>query len=218
MDPHKVLGLAPTAPLDEAEDAYRRLLRRYHPDLHQHDSPEGLAAAELRTMALNAAIHELRGRARVDVASGFPSAPRSPGPSGPRSGGFGPPPPRRAGEWDDEVADWRQARPERPAERPPSVACPLCGASFSTAPALKAHVTGGHDLRLDRRRRLARMRTRSRRHGRLPVWVTGPVNVAAALAVGTVANALAGDARLATWIGALTMAPTVIRVFQEDSR
>jgi uncharacterized C2H2 Zn-finger protein len=60
MDAHQVLGLPLAATLDDAEDAYKRLLRVHHPDLHQHEGPGPLAAAELRTAALNAAIDQFR--------------------------------------------------------------------------------------------------------------------------------------------------------------
>jgi hypothetical protein len=131
MDAYQVLGLAPSASLDDAEDAYRRLLRLHHPDLHQHDSPDALAAAELRTRALNAAIRQIRAGARVHTT--VPSAAHdAPAWSGPATVDLG----------DD----------------PPLVACPLCGEWFATAPSLKAHVTTHHELRLDRRHRARRRR------------------------------------------------------------
>src|SRR3954447_7335530 len=123
MDAYQVLGLAPSAPLDEAEDAYRRLLRQHHPDLHQHDGPDALAAAELRTRALNAAIRQVRadGHSRAHAHT----APPGTGPGG----GWSEPP--GVGIDDDPVL----------------VACPLCGEWFATAPSLKAHVTSHHELR-----------------------------------------------------------------------
>lgn len=38
-DPYKVLGVTPDTPPDEIKKAYRRLAKRYHPDLHP-DDPE----------------------------------------------------------------------------------------------------------------------------------------------------------------------------------
>jgi hypothetical protein len=125
MDAHQVLGLAPTATLDDAEDAYRRLLRVHHPDLHQDDGPGALAAAELRTAAINAAIAHVRRVARsepVGVAAPWI--------------GFDP-------------AAWHND----PDDDHPQVACPLCDEWFSTAGSLKAHAATAHEMRMARPRR-----------------------------------------------------------------
>src|SRR6185503_6077407 len=131
MDPHQVLGLPPTATLDDAEDAYRRLLRVHHPDLHQGDGADALATAGRRTQALNTAIRQIRGTVGTPVAT----APRGPWPA--------------------------DAGAPAPDHDQPMVACPLCGEWFSTAPSLKHHVTSLHDLRMDRRRRRRRRRRRT---------------------------------------------------------
>jgi curved DNA-binding protein CbpA len=52
-DPCEVLGLAPRASKDEVHDAYRRLAKRWHPDLNAGDEP-----AEWRCKEI-AAAHEL---------------------------------------------------------------------------------------------------------------------------------------------------------------
>jgi hypothetical protein len=84
MSPHEILGIPPTASLDEAEAAYRALLRECHPDLHAHAGPEAVAWAERRTRALNAAIEAIRAQGGVFVppyedafayAHGFASGP-----------------------------------------------------------------------------------------------------------------------------------------------
>jgi len=60
VDPYELLGVPPSASIDEAEAAYHRLLRVHHPDLHHGGSDEQKAAAEARTRALNAAIGRIR--------------------------------------------------------------------------------------------------------------------------------------------------------------
>jgi hypothetical protein len=69
MSPYEILGVRPAATLDEAEAAYRALLRECHPDLHAHAGPEAVAWAERRTRELNAAIHTLRSDARIFVGT-----------------------------------------------------------------------------------------------------------------------------------------------------
>jgi hypothetical protein len=128
MDAHQVLGLSPSATLDDAEDAYRRLLRIHHPDLHQHDGPGALAAAELRTAAINAAIAHFR--RTVSTA---------PGGRGEAFLGYDPT------AWQNE-----------PEDDPPQVACPLCEEFFSTAGSLKRHVSTVHEMRMVPRRRRRR--------------------------------------------------------------
>ena len=32
MDPYKILGVSPSASDDEVKDAYRKLVKKYHPD------------------------------------------------------------------------------------------------------------------------------------------------------------------------------------------
>jgi hypothetical protein len=155
MDPYQVLGLAPTARLDEAEDAYRQLLHRYHPDLHQGEGADALAAAGARTMALNAAIRQIR--ASVTTTQGAASSwdPFDPGP------------------WD--------TAPPTIDDNPPAVACPLCGEWFHTSVSLKAHVAG-HGLHLERRKG-RRRRLRPARSA-LPLPVLIPLNAVGAATAG----------------------------------
>jgi uncharacterized C2H2 Zn-finger protein len=128
MDAHQVLGLPPSATLDDAEDAYKRLLRIHHPDLHQHDGPGALAAAELRTAAINAAIAHFRRVARSTPAGGVPYR------------GFDPT------AWEND-----------PEDDLPQVSCPLCDEFFTTAGTLRAHVTEQHEMRFNRTRPARRL-------------------------------------------------------------
>ena len=40
-DPYSVLGLSSNASMDEVKAAYRKLAKRYHPDLHPGDAESG---------------------------------------------------------------------------------------------------------------------------------------------------------------------------------
>jgi len=78
MDPYAVLGLPATASLDEVEAAYRRQVRAWHPDLHQHEGPAAVREAEAHTRSLNDAL------ARIRAAGGSDPGPsRWPPPSPP---------------------------------------------------------------------------------------------------------------------------------------
>ena len=79
MTPFEVLGIRPDATEREAEDAYNRLLRIHHPDLHQGGSAEEIAAAEAMTRALNAAMHQVRASF---ATAGGPAAANAPGGTG----------------------------------------------------------------------------------------------------------------------------------------
>ncbi len=56
-DPHRVLGVPPTATAEELHDAYRRLIKLHHPD-RNGGSPESTA----RFQEIQAAYEELRNR------------------------------------------------------------------------------------------------------------------------------------------------------------
>jgi uncharacterized C2H2 Zn-finger protein len=205
MDAHNLLGIAPSATLVEAEDAYRRLLRRYHPDLHQGEGPEAVAAAEMRTRALNAAIRELRQVLPSQVAaahrSSWPDAGRPRDPDGPTY------------SWDPfDAKPWDTAATPRP-DQPPAVSCPLCDEYFTTSGALKAHVLAAHEMHLDRKQR---RRRRRRERTPLPLTLLAPLNLLGALIAATVANMLLETTALSAWIFALTMAPSAIRLFTQD--
>jgi curved DNA-binding protein CbpA len=53
------LELQPGASFEEIKSAYRRLMRRYHPDLHVNKSPEKQRAAHDVSAALTQAYNEL---------------------------------------------------------------------------------------------------------------------------------------------------------------
>ena len=96
MNPYQVLGVAPTASMDEIEAAYRQQLRAHHPDLHQGESPEALAEAEATTRSLNEAMALVRAgwRPLPGTAAGFHYDDRTWGSggaarSGSRTGGDG---------------------------------------------------------------------------------------------------------------------------------
>jgi hypothetical protein len=84
MDPHRVLGLPPTASPHEIAGTYRRLAKEWHPDRG------GGPAADRRMAEINAAYDLLRAAAwtRRHEASHAPTTPRA-APRGP--GGWLPP-------------------------------------------------------------------------------------------------------------------------------
>ena len=63
-DPHRVLGVPPTATAEELHDAYRRLIKLHHPD-RNGGSPESTA----RFQEIQAAYEELRNRPRAASAA-----------------------------------------------------------------------------------------------------------------------------------------------------
>lgn len=85
-DPYAVLGVARSASQDDIKQAYRRLAKQYHPDLHRSD-----AAAEKRFKEINAAYALLSDeKRRRDFDAGRIDASgerRRPGFSGARPGG-----------------------------------------------------------------------------------------------------------------------------------
>ncbi len=73
-DLYAMLGVAPTATPAEIRQAYRRLVRQYHPDRHPGDP-----AAHARMVEINAAYAVLSDpdrRAAYDAARRRPSTPR----------------------------------------------------------------------------------------------------------------------------------------------
>jgi hypothetical protein len=192
MDAYEVLGLPPTASLDEAERAYRRLARCHHPDLHHAEGPDAVAAAEARTRLLNAAIGDLRRavEGRVDLCDrppGHAGSTTGPGSSAEAGTPFG------ASLFADEV----------------SVTCPRCGQWFTDAPAYVTHLST-HDAH--HRRRFHRRRFLRPRPPVWPLWWVVPFNVLAAVAVTLTADVTWGSWTVAGWAGALSLAPSAIRL------
>lgn len=84
---YALLDLAPGASWAEVQEAYRLLVRVWHPDRHQHD-PDLATRAGAKLARINTAYQELRqALERGPAPGGFPVPPR-PGP---------PPPPPRPG-------------------------------------------------------------------------------------------------------------------------
>ena len=115
IDPYKILQVDPEAEDEVIQAAYRRLARKYHPDLMP--GPE----AEARMAAINAAWARLGdplARAMVDRERAVPGAaapPGSPGSTGsassPSAGQPGPARPTAAPPPPDEVSrDWTSGR------------------------------------------------------------------------------------------------------------
>ena len=98
MDPYQILGVSKTASDKEIADAYRRLARKYHPDLNK-DNPE----AEEKMKEINAAygrIQDMRAGKIPPSGQGFAEANTPPygqnpygagsyGPYGSGQGGYG---------------------------------------------------------------------------------------------------------------------------------
>jgi curved DNA-binding protein CbpA len=63
-DPHRVLGIPPTATTEELHDAYRRLIKLHHPDRNG-----GSAESTARFQEIQAAYEELRNRPRAASAA-----------------------------------------------------------------------------------------------------------------------------------------------------
>ena len=84
VDAFRILGLAPTASLEEATSSYKDLIRVWHPDRFTSD-PRLRAKAEEQTRLLNQAIAHLRDVSRSDIARAEPqTVKRQPQPA-PRS-------------------------------------------------------------------------------------------------------------------------------------
>ena len=54
-DPYKVLGVPPTASDDEIQKAYRKMVKKYHPDVNPGDE-----TAEKKMREINAAYDQIR--------------------------------------------------------------------------------------------------------------------------------------------------------------
>jgi hypothetical protein len=209
VDPYEQLGIEVTATIDEAEDAYRDLLRIHHPDLHHDGSPAEIAEAERRTRALNDAIEQIRsGYEPVSSAATTRHA---------ASGAERAEPTARSTTFDTTGAPWDSYDPF--ADAPPaSTPCPLCGAWFSRRDHLTAHVRDVHHLRLEHEPHPSRFRRSflgARLAGllQLSLWVLVPFN---ALAAGIAATLVATniDTQMSYWVFGVAMSPTFIRLLE----
>jgi hypothetical protein len=148
MNPYQVLGVAPTASMDEIEAAYRHQLRAHHPDLHQGESPTELAAAEATTRSLNEAMALVRAgwRPLPGTAAGFHYDQHAWGSGGTRPGGEG------MGEgaaWDSAFSaepgtDWF-GNPVGP-KRAEAVDCPICGQVYRDPLKFRSHLQRSHHI------------------------------------------------------------------------
>ena len=65
-DPYKVLGVSPDASDDEIKRAYRRLAKKYHPDLNPGD-----AEAAKRMQQVNAAYEQIKNPEKASSSGGY---------------------------------------------------------------------------------------------------------------------------------------------------
>lgn len=230
MTPYEVLGIRPDATEREAEDAYNRLLRIHHPDLHQGGSAEEIAAAEAMTRALNAAMHQVRasfatagGPAAANAPGGAGAGPTADGEARYRPPGDGTGPRGPGPGWGGHDADRGGSGPEQARwdEEPsrPVAACPFCGEQFDEARRLRTHVSAAHKVRLEHRRRSRLGRALDRFFGRwdhISLWHLLPLNVIVALMIAVAVTPLATD--FAYWAFGVAMAPTIILALERPGR
>ncbi len=164
MNPYEVLGVAPTATMAEIEARYRLLLREYHPDVHHHEGPDAVAAAETTTRQLNSAMAMIR-----RDTTRRPSSPTGPGWGWDGAGARGEP---RQSQWVGDNPFWRppdenpgstyrDARDDpydsppvndwfgNPIEHHPSepVPCPFCGRGYQRLDDYEHHLQSVHRFR-----------------------------------------------------------------------
>ena len=65
-DPYRVLGVSPDATDDEIKQAYRRLAKKYHPDLNPGDEN-----AARRMQEINAAYEQIKNPEKAEPAGGY---------------------------------------------------------------------------------------------------------------------------------------------------
>ena len=156
MNPYLVLGVAPTASMEEIEAAYRQQIRAHHPDLHQRDSAEELATAEATTRSLNEAMALVRAgwRPLPGTAAGFHYDERTwgsgqRGRSGSTGGGTGDGGDHGQSAWNSSFAgdpdtDWF-GNPLGP-RRAEAVDCPICGQVFRDPLKFRSHLQRSHHI------------------------------------------------------------------------
>jgi DnaJ domain len=133
LDPYHVLGVSPSASIEEVEARYRLLLREHHPDLHQREGPEAVKSAEAATRNLNGAIAAIRdglpyrdgGRARGGAADSMR--------------------PDESGAEASPMTDWfGHPIDHRPYEPVP---CPFCGRPYDRLDDFELHLVRRHRYR-----------------------------------------------------------------------
>ena len=65
-DPYKVLGVSPDASDEEIKKAYRRLAKKYHPDLNPGD-----AVAAQKMQEINAAYEQIKNPEKAQPNQGY---------------------------------------------------------------------------------------------------------------------------------------------------
>ena len=68
-DPYKVLGVSPSASDDEIQKAYRKLVKKYHPDVNPGDEN-----AERKMREINAAYDQIRNIREGKATGGYSGA------------------------------------------------------------------------------------------------------------------------------------------------
>ncbi|MDR1438581.1 MAG: J domain-containing protein, partial [Clostridiales bacterium] len=96
-DPYEVLGVSRTASEEEITQAYRRLAKKYHPDMNRNDK-----SAEKRMQEINAAYEQIKRMAAGGVGASQPAGGQQqsgwPGGQGGGQGGW--PGGQGGGGWD----------------------------------------------------------------------------------------------------------------------
>lgn len=211
MDPYEVLGIPPTATLDDAEAAYHHLLRIHHPDMHHGAGPDAVAAAEKRTRELNAAIGLVR-------EGGFEVLDPDTEVNGTRdfwTGGF-------TGTGASHVRSETRERPREDTdgwsawtndERPfVPTACPWCGTVFVEPESFRSHVEHEHDLDLHPHEPRKRRRRFRRRSSEVPLLMMIVLAVLIAVGAAWAATNWFVYQEGSAWINALGLAigPTIL--------
>ena len=124
-DPFQTLGIPPDADLADAEAAFRRELKRSHPDRHAGAPPAVVADAERRTRELTEAIRAVRAGWRPDSPRRVPDDAWH----------------VRHGFATSEGTDWF-GHPQ--GERTAAATCPLCGTELTDVVELELHFRAAH--------------------------------------------------------------------------
>jgi hypothetical protein len=133
MDPYLVLGVSPSASIEEVEARYRLLLREHHPDLHQREGPEAVRSAEVATRNLNGAMAAIR--------DGLPYRGGARG----RGGGGESMRPHDADTETNPMTDWFGHPIDHRGDQ--TVPCPFCGRPYDRLDDFELHLVRKHRYR-----------------------------------------------------------------------